>query len=263
MSRRRTAAPAAAFLLLTALACGEPAAPAGKFNQAVSLAVLSGANQSAPEFTELPEPIVVQILNAKGKPVVGQLVNFRAVQGGGSVYAGAAFTDNLGIARDWWTIGGAFSRNLLEARAVDPATGAQIILATVLAFPQALDNPRIQFKCGNQPNWQPPNSGPLAGECYGTSNIVPSYANGASVQVRVRVVHGATDTPVPHMWLDLYASHAESPSTGPSVTPVYVVTDANGEASLVFTIGSRRILNTLSVIGPNGIQGYQDFRAGY
>jgi hypothetical protein len=262
MSLCRAAAPAVAFLLLTALACGEPAAPAAKFDQGVSLAVLSGANQSAPEYTELPLPIVVQILNPKGKPVVGQVVNFRVVQGGGSVYAGAAVTDNQGIAREWWTVGGALFRNLLEARAVDPSTGAQLLLATVLAYPEPLDNPRIQFKCNNQPNWQPPNSGPLPGECYGTSSIVPSYPNGAVVQVRVRVVHTASNTPVPRMWLDFFAHHSDE-RPGPSVTPVYAVTDVNGEATVAFTIGSVGILNTLAVFGPNSLQAYQDFRAGY
>jgi len=53
----------------------------------------------------------VQLLNTRGRPVKGQIVNFRVVQGGGSVFAGAAFTDNNGVVQDWWTIGSADFRN--------------------------------------------------------------------------------------------------------------------------------------------------------
>jgi hypothetical protein len=68
MSSRRAAVLSYGFLLLILVAaCGEPAAPA-KINIPVSLTVLSGDGQTALEYTELPLPIVVQILNAKGTP---------------------------------------------------------------------------------------------------------------------------------------------------------------------------------------------------
>jgi hypothetical protein len=251
------------LLLTVAGACRDSASPPDKFNAAVSMAVVSGGDQEALEYTELPQPVVVQILNAKGKPAPGQVVNFRVVQGGGSVFAGAAVTDANGIAREWWTIGGHIGRNLLEARAVDPSTGAQLVLGTVLAFPQELINPIVQFKCNNQADWTPPNSGPLPRECYGTSgDFPPRFENGEVVRIQVRVVHNG-NVPVPRMWLDFFAFHNDDQGTFPSVTPVYGVTNALGITSAEFTIGSRLVQNELQVIGPNGIIGVQPFRAGY
>jgi hypothetical protein len=269
MSSRRAAVLSYGFLLLILVAaCGEPAAPA-KINIPVSLTVLSGDGQTALEYTELPLPIVVQILNAKGKPVQGQMVNFRVVQGGGSVYAGAAFTDAQGIAREWWTLGSAALRNLLEARVVDPATGAPLLLGSVVNIPQPLDNPRIQFKCGNQADWVPPNTGPGPGECYGTGPVLPDYDPGNVIQMQVRVIHGPDNAPVPvtRMWLDFYAFHNSDTGTPPSVTPLYAVTNISGVTTLAFTIGSQFVANELVVYGPSEffsrlpvVEGIQPFR---
>jgi hypothetical protein len=262
MHRRHTAAFVAVLLLTFAGGCTEPASPPDTLNLPVSLIVISGGNQTALEFTELPQPIVVQLVNAKGRGVGGQIVNFRAVQGGGSVWAGASVTDNKGFAKDWWTLGTADLRNLLEARVIDPATGAQLVLGTVVVTPQRLINPIVQFQCGSQTTWTPPNTGPLPGECYGTAPEVPSYPNSTAIPVRVRVIHNGT-VPVPNMWLDFFASHNTDTGTPPSVSPVYGRTDALGMATTTFTTGSRLVLNELLVAGPNGIQGYQDFTAGY
>jgi len=263
MLRRHTVASVA--LSLTFLgACSEPpSSPPDNLNIPISLNVLSGGDQSALEYTQLPQIIVVQILNSRNKPVVGQIVNFRVVQGGGSVFAGAAVTDNKGIAKDWWTVGGAGFRNLLEARAVDPVTGAQLVLGTVLAFPQPLINPQIQFKCANQADWTPPpTTGPGPRECYGPAPDAPRFEKGEVVTIQVRVVHNGT-VPVPNMWLDFYADHNTVGGTPPSVTPVYGRTNADGIATLMFTIGSQSVLNSLLVVGPGGIERVQEFRAGY
>jgi hypothetical protein len=253
MARSRTKVPALRVLLVMTIAgCSDPAAPNGLIDQAASMIIVSGDAQTTLEYTELPQPIVVQVLNAKGKPVNGQVVNFRVVQGGGSVYAGAAITDNQGIAREWWTVGSSAIRNLLEARAVDPTTGAQVLLGTVVNAPLPLDNPRIQFKCGNQPDWEPPVTGPRPGECYGPGPEIPGYRRGTAIPMQVRVIHGpdAAPVPVPRMWLDFYAFHNSTTGTPPSVTPVYGVTNSLGVASLTFTIGQVLVGNDLYVVGP-------------
>lgn len=253
-----------ALLATLAAACADPAAPPDGPEAALSLQIVSGNDQSALAYTELPAPVLVRLLNAKGRPVKGQVVNFRVVQGGGSVWAGASVTDAEGLAKDWWTLGGTFGRSLLEARAVDPATGEQLVLGTLLATPQALITPRVQFKCGNQPDWEPPQTGPVAGECYGTGPEPPSYPFGATIAVRVRVVHNGT-VPVARMFLDLYAVHNSATGTAPVVTPLYAKTDANGEVALTMTLGDRQVLNALLVVGPDGsgVNGEQDFKNGY
>lgn len=47
------------------------------------------------------------------------------------------------------------------------------------------------------------------------------------------------------------------------MTPVYARTNAQGIATVTFTIGSRLVLNSLLVVGPNGIEREQNFKAGY
>jgi hypothetical protein len=62
--------------------------------------VVSGDAQSGVIGLELPKPIVIQALDKRGKPISGQLVNFRVVGGGGSVYAGASSTNRDGLAQE-------------------------------------------------------------------------------------------------------------------------------------------------------------------
>lgn len=67
---------------------------------------------------------------ATAEPAAGILVNFKVVTGGGEVYAGAALTNSLGQAREIWTLGTVAGDQVLEARAVDPDTGAPVVYAT-------------------------------------------------------------------------------------------------------------------------------------
>jgi hypothetical protein len=70
--------------------------------------------------------------DGKGHPVKGQLVNFVVVEGGGTVFAGSAITDNKGVAQDYWTLGCCESQ-ALEVRAVDPTTGKKYTYARFTA----------------------------------------------------------------------------------------------------------------------------------
>lgn len=80
--------------------------------------VVSGGNQTGPSGEELPEPLVVQALDAHGHGVGNQLVNFRVLEGGGSMWAGSAMSDRDGLAQNWWTLGPP-GHQTVEARAVD------------------------------------------------------------------------------------------------------------------------------------------------
>lgn len=69
--------------------------------------------------TELPNALQIMATDSKGKAVSDLTVNFRVTSGGGSVFAGAASTDNKGIAQDYWTLGtSAAEAQTVEVRAV-------------------------------------------------------------------------------------------------------------------------------------------------
>lgn len=99
------------------------------------LAVVSGNSQVGDPGAELPSALVASVIDSRGRGVAGQLVNFRIVTGGGSMFAGSALTDRAGIAKDYWTLGVSGSQ-AVEVRAVDPSTGEKFIYATFTAtFP--------------------------------------------------------------------------------------------------------------------------------
>ena len=105
----------------------------------VLLNIVSGNAQVGNPGTELPAPLVVVATDAKGKPIKGQLVNFRVTAGNGSLFAGSAITDVKGQAQDYWTLGPAGPQTV-EVRAVDPTSGEKYTFATFNAtFPPPVD----------------------------------------------------------------------------------------------------------------------------
>ncbi|HEX8906875.1 MAG TPA: hypothetical protein VF771_18640, partial [Longimicrobiaceae bacterium] len=123
---------AAAAVVLSA--CGDPSGSSVKVGPPARLDIVSGDAQQGVAGKELAQPLVVRVTDDKGKPVPGQIVNFRVVSGGGSVFAGAAQTNDDGEARERWTLGtSAADSQRVEARAVDPATGAALVFGTFKA----------------------------------------------------------------------------------------------------------------------------------
>ncbi|HYT99947.1 MAG TPA: Ig-like domain-containing protein [Gemmatimonadales bacterium] len=117
-----------ALLLLSAgllvFACEKEAAAPLQPRAPLSVQIVSGDLQSGPAGKELPNPLVVKVVDATGLPQSGQLVNFRVTSGGGSVFAGAALTSVTGIAQERWTLGtNPADSQRVEARAVDNVTG--------------------------------------------------------------------------------------------------------------------------------------------
>jgi alpha-tubulin suppressor-like RCC1 family protein len=101
-----------------------------------SVAIVDGDDQSGIVGKQLSEPLLVRAENAEGEPIPGQVLNFRVVSGGGSVFAGAAQTNADGIVQELWTLGTSTSElQRVEVRAVDPATGEPIVFATFEATP--------------------------------------------------------------------------------------------------------------------------------
>ncbi len=132
-SRRRLLGSLAGIAVIL-LGCGDQAPTGNDVDDGgLKIRIVSGEAQSAVAGTELPQPLVVQALTTGGNPIPGQIVNFRVVEGGGSVFAGAAITDGSGFAREWWTLGPVPGRNRIEARAVHPTTGERLVFAEFTA----------------------------------------------------------------------------------------------------------------------------------
>src|SRR6266513_4906046 len=129
---------------MAGLSCGAndtiaPAAPPA------AMVIVSGDQQPGTVGTELPAPVVVRVIDAAGLPVKGQIVNFRVVSGNGSVFAGASLTNESGEARERWTLGKiAAEPQRLEARAVDPTTGAALVFASFQATAVAVAPAKLQ-----------------------------------------------------------------------------------------------------------------------
>lgn len=124
--------------------CGSDTTSPTSSNYPAALEIIAGDGQSAVVGTELPTALVVRVVDSSKSPVKGQLVNFRVVTGGGSVFAGSSVTNDSGIARERWTLGTSTADSQrVEARAVDNNTGATIVFATFLAT--ALPGPPTQI----------------------------------------------------------------------------------------------------------------------
>ncbi|HEX6042400.1 MAG TPA: Ig-like domain-containing protein, partial [Longimicrobium sp.] len=133
---RMMAGAAALFLGLLAAGCNGEVVGGGMRPAAVL--VVSGDLQTGTAGQELPQPLVAKVVDEGGRPVRDQLVNFRVVSGGGSVFAGSAITNRDGIAQERWTLGTvAGDTQVVEARAVDTRTGAPIVFATFRAVARA------------------------------------------------------------------------------------------------------------------------------
>ncbi len=84
---------------------------------AARIEIVSGAGQQAVVGTQLPQPVVVRALDARGFPVSGAIVAFEPGQGHGTVNPAMASTDGRGWAQTTWTLG--------------PTAGAQTLTAAV------------------------------------------------------------------------------------------------------------------------------------
>lgn len=117
-----------ASLVAVLASCSESTAPD---EPPASMIVVSGNLQVGGVGQPLSAPLVVRVLTASGKAVKGQVVNFRVTAGGGDVYAGVGVTDGSGYASEIWTLGTvAGDHHRVEARAVDPRTGAPLVFGT-------------------------------------------------------------------------------------------------------------------------------------
>ncbi|HEY3013067.1 MAG TPA: Ig-like domain-containing protein [Gemmatimonadales bacterium] len=77
--------------------------------------IVSGNGQSAPAGSQLPQDLVVRVLDEGGNPIVGRAVSWVVGVGGGSVTPETSLTDSQGQARASWTLGPTAGNNTLNA----------------------------------------------------------------------------------------------------------------------------------------------------
>lgn len=102
--------------VLLAAACGGGDLVLPTEGAAAKIAIVRGDEQGGPVGAVLPESLVVQVTDSRGRPVQGQRVDFAVTSGGGSVAAASATTDGNGNAGTRWTLG--------------PVAGPQKVMAT-------------------------------------------------------------------------------------------------------------------------------------
>lgn len=206
----RTITGASALLLgLLAAGCNGELVAGGQ--RPAEVLVVSGDLQTGTVGEELPQPLVVRVVDDAGRPVRDQLVNFVVTAGGGSVFAGAAITNEDGEARERWTLGTVSGdTQRVEARAVDPETGAAVVFATFRAIGTAAAAASISAV-------QPTMSG------------APGTPLADSAAALVRDPYG---NPVPGVTVNWTVT-----SGGGSVSPATSVTNPQGIARTRWTLG--------------------------
>jgi len=130
MDKRWTGRALMAAAVLALGSCDRPLSPPSPGQ--LALQVVSGDQQQGEAGQELAQPLVVKVTRADGGPMRGQILNFRVVSGGGTVFGGTELTNTRGIAQERWTLGTSGEQKI-EVRAVDTETGAPLVFATFTA----------------------------------------------------------------------------------------------------------------------------------
>jgi hypothetical protein len=220
----------AGILLVTAFAasCAESPSQPAQPRITAKLEIVSGQGQIGGPGEELPTPLTVRAVDSAGLPVSGQIVNFRVVQGGGSVFAGANVTGADGIAREYWTLGPkAGEAQVLEARAVDNATSQKIVFGTFTATSVGSRPNRIDFFLPTE--WA----------------VATTYQYPVEAYVRDEFLNPVVNVPVTFTVIQGNA-RLTSPA-GQTASTITVNTGADGKATIRFTTGTVAGTNTVRV----------------
>ena len=223
-------------LFAAAAACSDSTGN-GEARAAARLQLVSGDEQGARAGTELPEPVVVRIVDSRGRPVRGQRVSFRVNSGGGTVSPGSAVTNSEGLAQTRWVLGTSASQQQeLEVRATDEGVTALYgwFASTAVPGPAALVR------------------GVRTVGIEGT--VVTSLATPLGVLVTDE--HGNGVSGVPVEWATVSGAGSLTPSSSQS--------NAMGRAETVWTAGTRSgfYTATATVAGFDPVTFFLNARAG-
>jgi hypothetical protein len=210
------------LMLLGLASCGNGTNPG---DGPVSFSIIAGDLQTAPAGTELPQTLVARVTDSEGRPVQGQVVNFRVTVGEGSVFAGSGSSNGQGVVQERWTLGYSYAdTQRVEARAVDSDTGDPIVFGVFRAI-----------------------AGP---ELTGRVTVIDGQGQSAPAGERVAVrptvaVDGEFGGPVPEAEVTFTVT-----SGGGSVSAATVRSDSAGVASVEWTLGPVPGANTLQASRP-------------
>lgn len=188
-------------LLLALSACGKEAVTV---QTPGSLTLVQGNLQSIQGGQELPNPIVIRLLDTDGQPIAKTAIGFNVVVGGGAVNPPSALTDENGEAKTKWILGAAEVNQTLQVRApkLDPVSVNGIaLLPTDLLIAQ-----------GNHQQAKP--AGPLPNPIV-IRVVGPNNAPMKGIPVAFQVIVG-----------------------GGLVSPQSALTNALGEVTVRWTLGA-------------------------
>lgn len=231
MQRFFTRGAVPALVLALAAACGEnPGATETVVDEGpVRFVIVSGNNQTGAAGEELPQPMVVQAVSPGGAPVAGRHVGFVVMAGGGEMFVGGGVSDANGIVKDYWTLGRvAVDSQRIEARSVDPATGAKQVFGVFRAtsVPGAA--------AGTVPVTVPPSNG-------WTGVVRSQILDSVRVALVDRFGNRVVQSGVSVQWV---ASHGGNVTQSSGIT----TTDAQGFTRTLWRLGSVAGAQTLSTV---------------
>ena len=108
------------LLLLAVLAgCGDSGGPTGPGSRPAAMEVVSGRGQRALAGRALAEAVVVQVVDAEGRPVSGARASFAPAAGNGEADPASAATGADGRAASIWTLGAGIGAQTLRVSGAD------------------------------------------------------------------------------------------------------------------------------------------------
>jgi adhesin/invasin len=176
-----------------------------------SLSLVQGDQQSVQGGQELPNPIVIRLLDVDGKPLAKFPVGFSIARGGGAVSPASVVTDENGEVKTKWTLGPSEVLQTLRASAgaLDPLEiSAFALVPTDLIIAQ-----------GNN-------------QFAKTSAALPN-------QIVIRVV-GENNTPMKGVAVAFQVTIG-----GGLISPASALTNALGEVQARWTLGPQAGTNTI------------------
>jgi adhesin/invasin len=187
----------------------EPGLPA-------KIVVLSGNNQSTTVSTALPSPLTVRIMDENDNPLAGVWADFAVTSGGGALSPKAAKTDALGVAKTSFILGATTGANSVSASVIGVSTPV-----TFASTGTAGTATQIALVSGNNQ----------------TATVGTRVTNPLVVGVK-----DANGNPVSGFMINFTIATGDG-----SVSAETVLTNAQGQAQTLFTVGTTAGANSVRV----------------